>query len=1078
MFKKSKKGAPAPEDDPHNPHNRLSGNSSSNALVCAQPGNHRHHTHIPMEHLNDPKSSNNSNPHLHEHDPLPPAVDFSNVTPTTRYQFRALARRALSYHRRQRTSNICCLVIWPVLLVVLCFLFSLMGETPSKSSRIAAFCVNDADPLTSQEFELSKIPAGPNGSNKIAAAWYPASLWDSGNSDALPCVRWFGESFPRKAPYENTTVAGAAQPDSYYIPSPMNGWFDLEETKAARAKATTNQDFGGGNVAFYNFRSVNQTLFITTANAQVAKAVGAPPKLTPKFESKVWPPTNTSIIYTVNTTAGPNSNAGSGLLGSIPVRFANSLNYGQNYSDEPMKVFSPQSFTSLKDQATANEVMAEIVKNLAGKDRFMDYRNLAFGALHFDAVDAVSGKVKATMQFGQGPSEMYNYASTPSGLRQMITMSQLTNSIVKTKFSGKYSISQGIRVMPYEFDDSVKNGYVLNQLSLRLFPFALCFLMPTFVSILVQEKEDRHRMMMAMNGLKSSSYYVAHYLEFTTMQLILSIFFCLTCAAIRSQVILRTNPLIIFFVLVLWAHVQTTLSFLFGSFFSRTRRATLIVYFFVAISCIMSAVTDTIFKEGIPTAWFIHPSFAFFNILNEGISHASRINGQVPLVWADFAPGKNLFFCVMILLGESILALLLTVYIDAVAPSEYGVQKPWHFPISTFFKKSKTSADPESRLSAHHNSSSHNDDVLEGGDSDVYAERERVQTKYDPATTPLIINNLYHCYRGKVEAALKGMSFGVETNTVLGLLGPNGAGKSTLIHLLTGLYSPTSGTAHVAGANIRTEMSTVHARIGVCPQHDILWGDLTVADHLLFYARLRGIPPSLEKQAVEYAVASVSLIMFRDRQVKGLSGGEKRRVSIAIALLGDNRVIFLDEPSTGLDPHVRRVIWDIVNRVKVGRTLVLTTHSMEEADILSDRIAIMTSGRLRCVGTSLHLKELYGSGFRLNISSKPGRLEEACESVKRQILPGLQYKRIDKFTNATTFEFDFQDQHQNSVAGHRGYGHQERGQLSTIFSLLSRTEQFPAIEDWGLSQTTLEDVFVKIVTEGDSDLAMPTIVSA
>lgn len=277
----------------------------------------------------------------------------------------------------------------------------------------------------------------------------------------------------------------------------MNGWFDLEETKAARSKLTKNQDYDSSNIAFFDFQSVNQTLFITTANAQVAQAVGAPPKLTPKFESKVWPPTNTSIVYTVNTTAGPNSNAGSGLLGSIPIRFTNSLNYG-NYSEGPTKVYAPQSFKILKDQTTANEVLAEIVRNLAGKDRFMDYKNLAFGVLHFDAVDAVSGKVKATMQFGQGPSEMYNYASTPAGLRQMITMTQLTNSIVKTKFSGKYSISQGVRVMPYEYDDSVKDGYVLNQLSLRLFPFALCFLMPTFVSILVQEKEDRHRMMMAM----------------------------------------------------------------------------------------------------------------------------------------------------------------------------------------------------------------------------------------------------------------------------------------------------------------------------------------------------------------------------------------------------------------------------------------------------------------------------------------------------------------------------------------------------------------------------------------------------
>ncbi|KAG0373183.1 hypothetical protein BGX24_012036 [Mortierella sp. AD032] len=1073
MFKKSNKGAQAPPVDLHNPHNRLSGNSSSNALVYASAGDHTH-THIPMEHLNDPKF-NSSDPHLHQHDPLPPAVDFSKVSPSARYQFRALARRALSYHVRQRTSNICCLVIWPVLLVVLCLIFTLIGGgEANKASKFAAFCVNDADPLTSTTLELGKLPLGPNGNTRIPVAWYPTSMWSSSRaSDPLPCVRWFGESFPQKAPYENTTAAGAAQPD-----------------RKAWAKSNRNSDYRSGSIAFFDYKGINQTVYISAANSQVAQAVGASPKLTPKFESPVWPPTNASIVYTVNST-GPNSNAGSGLLGSIPIRFANSQTYRLNESnpngvDEVVYVYSPQAFLAMKDQAAASEAIAEVVSRMATRSNYMEYKNMPFGALHFEAVDTASAKIKASMQFGHGPSEMLNDLTVPSGLRQMITMTQMTNSIVKTKFAGKATISQGLRALPLEWDDSILNGYVLNQLSLRLFPFALSFLLPTFVSVLVQEKEDRHRMMMAMNGLKSGAYYIAHYVEFMTMQLILSLFFCLTCAAISSQVILRTNPLIIVVMLLLWAHVQTTLGFLFGSLFSKTRRATLIVYFFVAISCIMGAVTDTIFKDGIPTAWFIHPSFAFFNILNEAISHASRTNGMVPLVWADFTPGRPLFTCVMLLAGESFLFLILTFYIDAVAPSEYGVQKPWHFPVTSFFKKNNSSADPESHQAAHHQSSPHNDNVLEGGDADVYAERERVQTTYDPATTPLIINNLYHCYRGKVEAALKGMSFGVENNTVLGLLGPNGAGKSTMIHLLTGLYSPTSGTAHVAGANIRTDMSTVHARIGVCPQHDILWGDLTVADHLLFYARLRGIPPSLEKQAVDYAVASVSLTKFHDRQVKGLSGGEKRRVSIAIALLGDNRVIFLDEPSTGLDPHVRRVIWDIVNRVKVGRTVVLTTHSMEEADILSDRIAIMTSGRLRCVGTSLHLKDLYGSGFRLNISSKPGRLEEACESVERQILPDLNYKRIDKFTNATTYEFELQDQiqgqnqHQQGARRNNsnGLGQQNRGQLSSIFAQLSQAGRFPDVEDWGLSQTTLEDVFVKIVTQGDSDLAMPTVVSS
>lgn len=165
-------------------------------------------------------------------------------------------------------------------------------------------------------------------------------------------------------------------------------------------------------------------------------------------------------------------------------------------------------------------------------------------------------------------------------------------------------------------------------------------------------------------------------------------------------------------------------------------------------------------------------------------------------------------------------------YVDAVAPSEYGVHRPWHFPITGWFASaaSTTARDPESSLARGRSNLSSDDDAesLDGSDADVHEERNNVLTHYDAEKTPLVINNLYHRYPGKVEAALRGMSFGVETNTVLGLLGPNGAGKSTLIHLLTGLYEPTSGTASVAGANIRTDMHLIHSRMGVCPQHDIL----------------------------------------------------------------------------------------------------------------------------------------------------------------------------------------------------------------------------------------------------------------
>ncbi|KAG0249331.1 hypothetical protein DFQ27_000206 [Actinomortierella ambigua] len=131
----------------------------------------------------------------------------------------------------------------------------------------------------------------------------------------------------------------------------------------------------------------------------------------------------------------------------------------------------------------------------------------------------------------------------------------------------------------------------------------------------------------------------------------------------------------------------------------------------------------------------------------------------------------------------------------------------------------------------------------------------------------------------------------------------------------------------------------------------------------------------------------------------------------------------------------------------------------------------MTMGRLRCIGSSLHLKEIYGTGFRLNIFSKPGRLEEACQSIEEQLMAGKDYRRIDKFTNSSTFEFQLSNVPSSSAHGQE----QENGELSTIFHYLNQPMMFPAIEDWSISQATLEDVFIKVVTQGEDAIALPGI---
>jgi ABC-type multidrug transport system ATPase subunit len=157
--------------------------------------------------------------------------------------------------------------------------------------------------------------------------------------------------------------------------------------------------------------------------------------------------------------------------------------------------------------------------------------------------------------------------------------------------------------------------------------------------------------------------------------------------------------------------------------------------------------------------------------------------------------------------------------------------------------------------------------------------------------------------------AVKSFSLLIKKGEIFGLLGPNGAGKTTLLSMLTGIYKPDKGDAWIAGHSLKTELATIHSLIGVCPQFDLLWPELSIEDHLLFYARMKGVPRSEEQEKVKTALEEVNLEDKRSKLACELSGGMKRRLSIAISMVGRPSIIFLDEPTTGLDPDNRRQIW-------------------------------------------------------------------------------------------------------------------------------------------------------------------------
>ncbi len=211
--------------------------------------------------------------------------------------------------------------------------------------------------------------------------------------------------------------------------------------------------------------------------------------------------------------------------------------------------------------------------------------------------------------------------------------------------------------------------------------------------------------------------------------------------------------------------------------------------------------------------------------------------------------------------------------------------------------------------------------------------------------------------------AVNGISFTVGSGEIFGLLGPNGAGKSTLIRMLVTLLPPTGGSALVNGFDVVKQANDVRQSIGVIPQAMTSDLELSVEENLLIYAKLYGVPRARRAQLMHDLLESVELLQWKDKQVKLLSGGMRRRVEIARGLVHEPKIFFLDEPTTGLDPVSRAAVWEMLRKIKAKRdlTILITTHYMDEADKLCDRIAIVDHGELKALDTPAALKASVGT---------------------------------------------------------------------------------------------------------------------
>ncbi|KAL7700255.1 ABC1 transporter [Lotmaria passim] len=569
-----------------------------------------------------------------------------------------------------------------------------------------------------------------------------------------------------------------------------------------------------------------------------------------------------------------------------------------------------------------------------------------------------------------------------------------------------------------------------------IFAMAFLYSVSQQTKRIVLEKELRIRESMLIMGMKNWAVYVCEFLT----QLPVNV---LTCALIAIMLkltyVTKSDPLVLFLVFFLFSLTTIPLAGVIAAFFSHAHLASLVspvVYVILVIP--MFAMTNANGGSIIGVS-ILSPS-GFSAALDVFLAYESG-SGCGGKEINNSRDNPTMAVILGMLTADFFIYYLLMLYLDAVVPKEWGTPKhPLFFildPIRWW------------RGTKHKR--------LEGG-PDGRAENGVFETT-DYTNDVVSFDGLRKEYSrgGKKFVAVNNLYWGMKEGEISVLLGHNGAGKTTVLNMLTGMTEPDEGDCYVYGHSVRMEKNAARQEIGYCPQHNILWSELTCRDHLEFYGKIKGLKGWELEDAICRMLFETDMLDKIDQPAGSLSGGMKRKLSIAISFVGGSRLVFLDEPTAGLDVGARRQVWELLKRMAQSRTILLTTHYMDEADLLGSRIGIMSQGRLKCTGSSLFLKSRLGVGYNLDISVRP--------NVDRDSIDEMVVAYVDGAT----------------VMGHNG--------CELSYQLPSRSvDQFPAllnyidskdtvgIRGYSLAATTLEEVFLK-VSEEDLDCRRATVTS-
>ncbi|XP_023614804.1 ATP-binding cassette sub-family A member 9 isoform X1 [Myotis lucifugus] len=557
-----------------------------------------------------------------------------------------------------------------------------------------------------------------------------------------------------------------------------------------------------------------------------------------------------------------------------------------------------------------------------------------------------------------------------------------------------------------------------------------------YVSVNVAKERQYIKSLMTMMGLRELAFWLSWSVMYAGFIFIMAILMALVVKSTR--VVVLTSFVVVFMLILLYGLSLITLAFMMSVLIKKPFLTGFVVFL---LTVVWGSLGFTALYRHLPaflewTLCLLSP-FAFTAGMSQLIHLDYDVNANTHL---DSSSNPNLIIatCFM-LVFDTFLYLALTLYFDKVLPTEHGRRhSPWFFLKPSFWFQHQRAV--HVALENEIDSDSSSNDSFEPVSPEFHG-KEAIRIK-----------NLKKEYKkGKHEKveALKGLVFDIYEGQITALLGHSGAGKTTLLNILSGLSDPTSGSVTIYNHSLSetADLETVSMLTGVCPQSNVQFGFLTVRENLRLFAKIKGIQPQEVEREVQQVLQDLEMENIQDILAQNLSGGQKRKLTFGIAILGDPQILLLDEPTAGSDPLSRHRVWNLLKERKSNRVILFSTQFMDEADILADRKVFISNGKLRCAGSSLFLKKKWGIGYHLSL-----HLNEMCDpdnitSLVKQHIPDAKLTA------------------------------QSEEKLVYILPL-ERTNKFPdlyrdldrwshqGIENYGVSMTTLNEVFLKL--EGKS----------